>query len=266
MRLSISHRTDYSFDEPIEGGLQQLRLIPRSGPSQHIDTWDLTVEGGTTEAEFEDHHANRVRLVSVEAGTSLLRIEAAGTVTTTDTNGVHRRRGRAPLWLYQRDTELTMPGPQLTEFLAAFTPSPDPIETLHALSAHVLAEVSYAIGSTDVSTSAETALEAGRGVCQDHTHIMIAAARQLGFSARYVSGYLFVLGEADQQASHAWAEVWVEDIGWLSFDVVNGICPDNRYVRLAVGLDYSEASPTIGIKFGDSNEVLAVDVNVQLQQ
>lgn len=263
MRLVIHHRTHYSFDGPVEGGLQQLRLVPQGGPSQRIDDWSLTVDGGVTQANFEDHHANRVRLVSVEPGTSHLHIDASGTVTTTDTNGLHPSPGRAPLWLYRRHTDLTKPGPHLAELLAGFAAGADPIGTLHALSAYVLAEIQYEIGITNVASTAEDAIEAGRGVCQDHTHVMIAAARELGFSARYVSGYLFVDGEADQQASHAWAEVWVPEFGWLSFDVVNGISPDERYVRLAVGSDYSEASPTVGIKFGDTSEGLEVDVQVQ---
>lgn len=101
-------------------------------------------------------------------------------------------------------------------------------------------------------------------MCQDHAHIFIAAARHAGHPARYVSGYLMMDDRVDQDATHAWAEVWIGDLGWTGFDVSNGISPDMRYVRIASGLDYSQASPISGMTFGGSGE--SIDVNVQVQQ
>jgi transglutaminase-like putative cysteine protease len=68
----------------------------------------------------------------------------------------------------------------------------------------------------------------------------------------------------DQDATHAWAEVWVGDLGWIGFDVSNGISPDMRYVRIATGLDYSQAAPISGMTLGGSGEL--IDVTVQVQQ
>jgi len=76
-------------------------------------------------------------------------------------------------------------------------------------------------------------MSAGQGVCQDHTHIFISAARELGYPARYISGYLMMNDRIDQEASHAWAEAYVEGLGWVGFDVSNGISPDERYVQSA---------------------------------
>jgi len=66
-----------------------------------------------------------------------------------------------------------------------------------------------------------------------------------------------------QDATHAWAEVHVPGLGWTGFDVSNQISPDERYVRVATGLDYSDAAPISGIVFGDCNEAISVDVQVQ---
>ena len=104
-------------------------------------------------------------------------------------------------------------------------------------------------------------VEAGTGVCQDHAHVFVTAARLLGLPARYVSGYLFV-EDGQEDASHAWAEVAVEGLGWVGFDVANQISPDERYVRLAVGLDYREAAPISGVRRGAGGETLEVDVSV----
>jgi transglutaminase-like putative cysteine protease len=107
------------------------------------------------------------------------------------------------------------------------------------------------------------ALDIGKAVCQDHTHIFMAAARLAGFPARYVSGYLMMNDQADQDASHAWAEVHVDDLGWVGFDVSNGISPDERYVRIAIGRDARDTSPISGFRRGSANEVLSVSLQVQ---
>ena len=65
-----------------------------------------------------------------------------------------------------------------------------------------------------------------------------ARARALEVPARYVSGYLMMDDRVDQEATHAWAEAFVEGLGWVGFDISNGISPDPRYVRVATGRDY----------------------------
>jgi transglutaminase-like putative cysteine protease len=83
--------------------------------------------------------------------------------------------------------------------------------------------------------------------------------------ARYVSGYLMMNDRVHQDASHAWAEAHVEGVGWVGFDVSNGISPDARYVRVATGLDYREAAPISGLRFGQGGEALSIDIQVQQQ-
>ena len=87
----------------------------------------------------------------------------------------------------------------------------------------------------------------------------------MGFPARYVSGYLMMDDRVDQDASHAWAEVHVDGIGWVGFDVANSISPDERYVRVATGLDYVEAAPISGMRHGDGDERMVVTLQVQQQ-
>jgi transglutaminase-like putative cysteine protease len=123
--------------------------------------------------------------------------------------------------------------------------------------------VAYTIGATDSTTVAEDALLQGSGVCQDHSHIFIAVSRLLGFPARYVSGYLMMNDRLDQVATHAWAEAHVDNLGWVAFDVANGISADERYVRVATGRDYRDAMPVAGIRLGKAQEQLAVHITVE---
>jgi transglutaminase-like putative cysteine protease len=119
---------------------------------------------------------------------------------------------------------------------------------------------------TDPTHAATTAVEAftlGRGVCQDLTHIFIAAARSLGIPARYIGGY-FCRGDgvSEQEAGHAWAEAFVPELGWVAFDATNGICGTDAHVRVAVGLDYLGAAPLRGARTGGRGEELSVQVRV----
>ena len=83
--------------------------------------------------------------------------------------------------------------------------------------------------------------------------------------ARYESGILLIEDREEQESTHAWSEIHVDGLGWVGFDVSNGISPDRRYVRVATGLDYSEAAPIRGVRIGDAQETLAVAVKVAQQ-
>lgn len=267
MRLKITHRTTYTYDTPVHYALQRLRLTPRTGHGQEVISWESRITGGTKQVSYDDPFANHTELVLVDEGASQIEIACEGEVEIEDNHGViGNHRGYAPLWLFQEPTPRTQPGGQVRRLVRAVDAAQaeaDDVARLHALSAAILDEVKYETDRTDSTTTAEAALVAGHGVCQDHAHIMIAAARLLGYPARYISGYLLLEGLIDQQASHAWCEVWTESLGWVGFDVSNGISPDARYVRVAVGREYHDAAPIQGIRLGDGDEHLQVQLQVQ---
>lgn len=266
MRLSIKHTTYYKYDEPVPYGLLQIRLTPKSRESQKVEAWSNTIIGGKREATFEDEHANTVELISFDTDSTAVEIHSEGVVETTDTQGVvGQQAGFVPLWCFQRRTELTRTGPNVRRLLKRFEDPGEDIPRLHALSALVLEHVAYKPGRTDSSTPSEAAIGAGEGVCQDHAHIFITAARLLGYPARYVSGYLWMPDRVEQEAGHAWAEVWVDGVGWIGFDVSNGKSPDDYYVRVATGLDSSEAAPISGTRLGSAGEAMSVTLQVQQQ-
>jgi transglutaminase-like putative cysteine protease len=88
----------------------------------------------------------------------------------------------------------------------------------------------------------------------------------MGLPARYVNGYFLTDQPGPAEAHHAWAEVFITGLGWVGFDPANGICTDDAYVRIAVGLDYGDASPTTGRRRGGGEEALDVEVRVALSQ
>lgn len=264
MLLQISHTTRYSYDRPVDYALQQLRLTPLLAPCQTTKAWDITVDGGTVQAFYTDHHGNDVHLVNVDPGGQTISITAAGTVDTRDTSGIVPLLRNGPqLWYFLQETPLTLPGAAISALAAEMSGNANILNRLHTLSRQIGDMVGYGKDGTYVATTAEEAMAGGTGVCQDHAHIFVAAARAGGVPARYVSGYLMMDGQTEQEASHAWAEGCVDGLGWVGFDVSNRQSPDERYVRLAVGRDYHDAAPISGLRIGDAEESMIVNLQVQ---
>lgn len=265
MRLKIRHTTRYRFTEPVVYGLQQLRKTPKSGHQQEVIVWSTTVENGRKEVTFEDNHHNTVELISIDRGATQVTVVSEGEVEIEDNRGiVGRHPGPSPLWLYRRETPLTKCGPGCRALIRGVAGDSD-LEKLHTLSAIIREALPYDAGTPHPDWSAEEAIAQGNGVCQDHSHIFLACAREMGFPARYVSGYLMMNDRVEQEATHAWAEAHVDALGWVGFDVSNGHSPDTRYVRVATGLDYTEAAPVIGTRVGGSAETLDVQIQVAQQ-
>lgn len=267
MRLAIDHTTRYTFSGPVAHGVQRLRLTPKATSGQRILSWTMHFTGGTFQAEYDDENRNHVTLISFDPGVTELSIRCEGVVDTNDVAGVvGRHYGSLPLWHFQEQTDLTRAGARTRALLSGVPTSGDPLARLHALSGLIRERVAYEVGHTDAATAAEGVLAAGHGVCQDHAHVFIASARALGFPARYVSGYLMMDGQVNQEAGHAWAEAHVETLGWVGFDISNGISPDERYVRVATGRDYRDAAPITGIHSGARDESMHVTLAVEQQR
>jgi len=263
MELSVRHQTTYRYTTPAAKVAMLLRLVPARLDGQQPRDWQVTVNGeplrdfapnafGDAEAFF--HHRSAIGEVE---------IVASGRVATQDRHGVVSGFAQeVPLPVFLRQTELTVPDAALTD-LAWSAPGEGTLARLHALSALVRERLAYCTGSTSSASTAAQALAQGQGVCQDQTHVFVSAARVLGIPARYVTGYLLDpdAGEAPGE-THAWAEAWVEDLGWIGFDATHGLCVTDRYIRLCCGLDARGAAPVSGSVYGATAIVVHADVMI----
>lgn len=266
MLISVRHVTHYRYAEPATYTIQSLRLTPASFKGQRIVDWQVRVAGGKPTLQYRDGFGNVVHLATINARHEELAIEAAGTVETQDCNGVVAGLAKgAPPRVYLKETPQTKPDDAIRQ-LAQSINAKDTLDKLHGLLGAVCDRVEYVPGVTDAHTGAAEALADGKGVCQDHAHIFIAAARTVSIPARYVTGYLVLDGQTTSEAHHAWAEAWVEGLGWVGFDVANRVCPTDSYVRLATGLDAGYAAPIVGSRRGGATETLDVAVTVEQQQ
>jgi len=269
MLVRVEHATSYDYSEPVLATTQYLRMTPLSGRTQAVESWALTCPGATM-TPWQDQYGNICHTLTVPKPVDHLDIKVCGLVRTRDTSGVvGTASSELPSMLYLRETPYTVVSDSIRGFAGGFSPKPkeDLIKTLHEIMLGVADAVEYSPGDTHVHTTAAEALAQGSGVCQDHAHVFCAVCRALGIPARYVSGYLtHGLGHEAHAASHAWAEAFVDSLGWVGFDPTNRACPDESYVRTAVGLDYSEASPVRGVRAGGGLETMTVRVSFPSQQ
>lgn len=265
MRISIGHVSRYTYSQPTSYSILALRLTPPSFLGQRVIDWRVVAPGIEAARPFRDGFGNVVHLATWTQPHSESVVIAKGVVETDDCAGVVRGLADpAPLSIYRRQTVKTAPNDAIRT-LARAAGSAANVCGMHDLMHAIRDAVDYRIGVTTSQTTAAEALRNGFGVCQDHAHVFISAVRSLGLPARYVSGYLFSGGDEPSEANHAWAEVWIEDLGWVGFDPANGICPTDSYVRLAAGLDATFAAPIRGMRHGIANEELDVIVEVQQQ-
>lgn len=264
MHVRIDYQTTYRYARAARFIVQVLRLTPRSDDGQQVLNWRIETDVDARLRQHEDALGNIVHHLYTDRPTDHLTIRVTGEVITTDTLGILRgvKERLSPL-VYLRETDLTKQDPAIVAFAEKHAKGP-PIEAMHGLMSAIHNGVAFDAGATTATHTAAEVLKLGRGVCQDHAHLFVAAARAVGQPARYVSGH-FVRsdGQYEQEAAHAWAEAFIEDLGWVGFDPANGVSPTDAYVRVATGLDYLGAAPVRGATYGGGGEQLAVKVNVR---
>jgi len=268
MRIQIRHVTTYTYAQPAHAVIQLLRLTPRNYAGQTVRRWRIDLDRDGLLKASEDAFGNTVHMLSLSGPLTQLTVAADGEVETSDAGGfVGGAVERFPTGLYLRTTPLTQPNEDVLAFArdTAGEVSADPLSALHRLLSGIHKTIKFDTKPTTTLTTAAEAFAMKTGVCQDLTHIFIAAARGLGIPARYVGGYLWRLdGERRQQqdAGHAWAEAYVNGLGWVGFDPANGVSPTAAHVRVAIGLDYLGAAPVRGSRTGGPEEKLDVTVAV----
>ena len=265
MRLRISHSTSYRYEPPASGVIQILRMTPGSHDGQYVAEWQIDVSTDSRLDVHEDAFGNLTHVLT-HGPIADLTITVEGLIETHDTGGVLRGTDeRFPPGFFLRSTELTEVNPAMATFAREMRSESDGdiLGFLHALMVQINEHMTFDEDPTNSGTSAAEAFALRRGVCQDYAHIFIACARSGGVPARFVSGhFLRSDGTVNQQAGHAWAEAYVDGLGWVGFDAANGICTTDAHARVAIGLDYLGAAPVRGTRYGGGNETLTVAVKV----
>ncbi len=268
MKISIRHQLQIALPAGSARAVEHLLLTPVSGPTQIVREWAVEMPGIDTAARFVDAFGNRALLVNQSKPAAEIAVTVTGIVETIDRNGVLGRiAGEPVVALYRRPTPLTEPDPRILDgFREAQTWGAARIALFHALMERIGELYSFSgageedpPSESEVASQSQTQSQDGQSQRQgttsvgaepapaaDHprppadatlfAHQFIATLRALGIPARYVTGYL--AGEDERPAAfHAWAEAYDDGLGWIGFDAALGICPTDRHVRVAAGLD-----------------------------
>ena len=269
MRLLIEHRTEYRFTQPQARVVQMLRMTPGSHIGQSIVNWRIDVDCDARLKQSRDGFGNIISMLYLQGPVDRIGLSVSGEVLTEDRAGVVMGANEPlPSAVFRRPTELTASDSFLEEVVRAHASSGSPLSRVHALCTAVHEAIRSNPGrSAEIRTASEI-MSAANGCSMDMAHVLIAAARVAGFAARFITGYIYsdAPDSAHRQAPHFWAEIDVPEYGWIAFDPFNDVCPQERYVRVARGLDYRDAAPISGARIGGGHEVLNVGVGVTLSQ
>ena len=283
MIFEVRHVTQYNYDEPVRESVMELWMQPRSGHGHHLINFELDIDPPSLLFSYADSWGNTVKFFDVPFPHRRLTITARSVVETEapspltevltleEWDRLASETTRGDCWDFLRPHGFAASTPALVEFCAAKGIDDlrklDPLSAVHELSAVLYRSLDYESGITAADSPIDEAILAGRGVCQDFAHIMIAICRSWGVPARYVSGYLAASKDdgdrSDPQATHAWVEVFMPSLRWIGLDPTNNTPAGERHIPVAIGRDYSDVPPTRGVFKGDAESQLSVGVSVR---
>jgi len=288
MRYQVKLSIDYAYEAPSDHTRNLLRLLPCEIPGrQRVTLRLLTIEPSPDERrEWSDFFGN--------AASSIAWHAPLASVALTLTAHVERIAVPEPLDFSPRLSTLAAemsavqtlsplsphhflgasprvaPMAETTAFACDLvTPEMTALDAVVTIGRALHAEMAFDAEATDVDTTPAQAFAQRRGVCQDFTHVMIAALRGIGIPAGYVSGFLRTFPPPGQprlegsDAMHAWVRAWVgQDMGWIEFDPTNNQHAGIDYITVAYGRDYSDVAPVRGAlrSSGTHESRQAVDV------
>lgn len=255
MKLRFSLRTEFRFSEPVSRHVFRIRALPPDLPGQRVTDARLTTEPATPLADLVDPvFGNRTFSGRIDAPHDGFVVAAEGLVER-DVSVIDRT---PPEPYCINATALTRPGARilaLSKALEADRPADETAQVLYAMKA-VHAAFCYTPGTTSTGTTAEAALEAGRGVCQDYAHVMIALLRLWRIPALYVAGLMQGTG-----ATHAWVRAFA-DGRWIEVDPTHDRAADETYLTLARGCDFADAALERGVFCGAARQTILTEAEV----
>ena len=278
MKLTVVHRTAFHYGGPVTDSANALHLEPRVFPFQKTISSLIRVLPATRLTRFQDLFQNITHHFEIHAPHDRLEIESRirvhnlpldipDTSRTATKEAYSAPEVREKTWHYLNPSARVTFRPEIWRQAVDITFGTGPVfEQTRALMQWIHTEFRYEPGSTDVTTRLDQCFAERRGVCQDFTHVLLGLCRVIGIPARYASGYLYN-GPRDKlvgaQASHAWAEVFLPEVGWIGFDPTNNTLADHRYVKVAVGRDYEDVAPIRGSYRGHAHSRMEVEVLVE---
>jgi transglutaminase-like putative cysteine protease len=281
--LSVRHETTYHYARAVAFGEHRMMLRPRDDRDQRIIEAKLEITPRPRQLTWtRDSFGNQVAIAQFAGRARELRfvsnirldLAPAGfrAADIADFACTHPFAYGPEDWPgLQRYAEPLSPHPAIDRWSAMFFRDDGTADTYM-----LLGEMTRTIRRTFKHVSRHekgiqspaTTLKLGRGSCRDLAVLMIAALRARGIAARFVSGYLHLADDDDEDLSggntHAWVQVYIPGPGWVDFDPSAGTVGNENLIRVAVAHDPREAIPLQGTWFGTAADHLAMKVAVKV--
>lgn len=276
----VRHLTKFLYARPVSESAMEVRMHPRGDGNQRSLSFSLSVSPRCRVFAYRDHLGNHVYHFDIPGRHGQLVVVGESVVEHQPLAAIPDRLGPGAwkelsalvadgdYWEMLLPSEFARPSPMLLALAEEFTVCrrDDPLGLLREINTRLAETFSYVPQSTRADSPIDEALRKRGGVCQDFAHIMIALVRQVGIPCRYVSGYLHH-GRDDHDrstsdATHAWVEAFLPELGWVGFDPTNDLIARDRHIRTALGRDYADVPPTRGLFRGRTDSEMYVAVQV----
>jgi transglutaminase-like putative cysteine protease len=292
MRFRILHRTFYRYAGTASESFMEARLTPVNDDRQRVISRKLDTTPATNLHTYTDYFGNAVETFSIVqrhrslALTARAEVEtiaiapppAALEISVSEARQIWRGK-KLELYEYLMPSPAVQLSAAVNRLANQFFPPSAPIgPSLLKFMAWIYENFKYTPGATTLSTSVSNVLKTRTGVCQDFAQVMLAVLRSAEMPARYVTGYIETEGQrraaeakepgrfkrlVGASESHAWVEVNLPGGFWWGLDPTNNCEAGERHVKLAIGRDFHDSTPTHGVFKGTRTEKLSVAVVMQ---
>lgn len=276
--FEIHHITRYIYESPVRDSANQIILFPIKDDYQDVIKQELTITGNPTIDTHIDYYGNEVGSFTYSEPHMVLTINSKILVATKHRELPINDIFPAHQWDDLKRLQFMVPyidflKQEYFQGIAELKPIVEserakdetPYQVALRFCQYVYENFEYIKGVTTVETTLDEIWNIKAGVCQDFAHILMEMLRMVNIPARYVSGYICTNkgnGMRGVGATHAWAEAYIPDYGWLGIDPTNNCVANESHVRLAVGRNFTDCSPVKGVYKGSSNHKLEVAVSV----
>lgn len=275
-RLRVRHETGFHYDGEATASYNEARMLPTSSDGQFVLFSNLEILPMSSHHSYVDYWGTRVSSFEILSPHAELSLTATSLVEVRPReHPLHRLTWEAladeietrTQYVEQLGQTMRTEPPEELAALArdAMMAAESPCDAALAIARLVGERIQYVPGSTSVFSTAAEAWRMNTGVCQDITHLAVGALRSVGIPARYVSGYLHPVTDAQVGVtvageSHAWVEWFCGS--WRGFDPTNLSEIGDRHVRVGHGRDYADVAPLRGVYAGPSGSRLFVRVEI----
>ena len=280
--LRINHKTTYRYRRPVSLGPHRLMLRPRESRDLRLISSDVAVTPPAVVTWAQDVFGNAVATATFQSMTDILVIDSVAELQLTAAAWpVFDIAASAIVYPFQYTAEewtdlgalaiqqYPDPAGRLSAWAKAFVcgTSTDTLSLLKDLGAGVSKWINYQSREDEGTQLPVQTLDRGWGSCRDFAVLFVEAARNLGFGARIVSGYLYnpdqdAVGIGGAGSTHAWAEVYVPGAGWITFDPTNRGVGGFNLIPVAVARDIRQVMPVAGSFVGMSDAFQGMSVEV----